>query len=79
MTLHERLEELLRTALNDDALSLEDETRFDELPDWDSVAFINVLFSLESAFGTQLDPGALGAIETIGGLKGYLAERGVAA
>ena len=79
MTLHDRLEEMLRTALNDDTIALEDGSRFDELPDWDSVAFINFLFALEAAFGRPFDPGTLMAFDTFGGLKSYLDQQGVAA
>jgi acyl carrier protein len=73
--LHERIEELLRTILGDETLSLAEETRFEDLPGWDSVAFINLLFGLETAIGTQLDPEAVRKLETIGSLEAYVGSR----
>ena len=75
MTLHERLEELFQSVLNDDALSLRDEMTASEVPGWDSVAHINLMFSIEQAFGVQFQGNELAEFKNIGELKAYLARK----
>ena len=76
MTLHQRLEELFRTVFNDDALVLRDEMTAADVPGWDSVEHINLMFSLEDEFGVQFRGNELAELPDIGALKRYLEERG---
>ena len=76
MTLHQRLEELFRTVFNDDALVLRDEMTAADVPGWDSVEHINLMFSLEDEFGVQFRGNELAELPDIGALKRFLAERG---
>ncbi|UCD76617.1 MAG: acyl carrier protein [Phycisphaerales bacterium] len=76
MTLHERLEEIFRTVLNDDQLSLSDDTSASDVEGWDSVAHINLMFSIESEFGIQFAGNELAEFKNVGELKRYLESRG---
>ena len=76
MTLHERLEEIFRTVLNDDQLSLSDDTSAADVEGWDSVAHINLMFSIESEFGIQFAGNELAEFKNVGELKQYLEARG---
>ncbi len=76
MTLHEKLEELFRTAFLDDELVLSDETTASDIPGWDSVAHINLMFAIEQEFGVQFAGNQLAELRNIGELKSFLTEQG---
>jgi acyl carrier protein len=76
MSLHKQLEELFREVFNDDGLILTDEMTANDIPGWDSVAHINLMFSIEQAFGVQFAANELAEFKSIGELKRFLAVRG---
>ena len=75
MTLHQRLEQVFRTVFNDDALRLTDETTAADVPGWDSIEHINLMFSLEEEFGMQFVGNELAELEDIGALKRLIEQR----
>lgn len=75
MTLHQRLEAVFRSVFNDDELVLTDETTAADIPGWDSVEHINLMFSLEDEFGVQFVGNELAELENIGALKRLLEQR----
>ena len=76
MTLHERLEELFQNVLGDDAISLRDDMTSADVPGWDSVAHVNLMFTIEQTFGVQFKGNELAEFANIGELKAYLARSG---
>ena len=76
MTLHERLEELFQNVLGDDAIALRDEMTSADVPGWDSVAHVNLMFTIEQTFGVQFKGNELAEFANIGALKAYLARAG---
>jgi acyl carrier protein len=76
MSLHERLEELFRQVFNDDELILTEETTSQDISGWDSVAHINLMFSIEQAFGVEFTGNELAEFQNIGELKRYLTVKG---
>jgi acyl carrier protein len=78
MTLHERLEEVFREVFNDERLSLTDETSSRDISDWDSVAHINLMFSIEQTFRVEFTGNQLAQLQNIGELKRFLVSRGCA-
>jgi len=75
MTLHERLETVFQAVLGNDELVLTDETTPGDVEGWDSVAHINLMFSLESEFAIQFAGNELAEFANIGELKSYLQQR----
>ena len=75
MKLHERLEQIFQTVLNDDELLLTDETTASDVEDWDSVAHINLMFSIESEFDVQFTGNELAEFKNLGELKQFLQAR----
>ena len=75
MTLHDRLEELFQTVLNDDELELRDDMATVDVPGWDSVAHINLMFSIEEAFGVQFAGNTFAEFKDIGELKQFIADQ----
>lgn len=72
MTLHERLEELFQNVLGDDSIALRDDMTSADVPGWDSVAHVNLMFSIEQVFGVQFKGNELAEFANIGELKAYL-------
>jgi acyl carrier protein len=75
MTLHDRLEEVLRTFFNDDELVLTPETVPADVPGWDSLAQVNVVFAIEEAFGIQLGDEQISRFSSIAELEAQIAAR----
>jgi acyl carrier protein len=65
----ERLEELVRGLFNDDAIVLRDDLVWRDIPGWDSLAHVNLIFSVEQTFGIEFDDEELGTFVTVGDLK----------
>jgi acyl carrier protein len=72
MTLHDQLQELFRQVFNDDELLLTDETTVNDIPGWDSVAHLNLMFSIEERFGVMFSGNDLAEFKDIGELKQFL-------
>ena len=73
MTLHQQLEEVFHNVFNDDEIVLTDETTAKDIPGWDSIAHINLMFSIEDAFGVQFEGNQLAEFKNVGELKEFLA------
>lgn len=75
----ERIEQVVRSLLNDEDIELNDESTAADVPGWDSLANVNILFGVEEEFGVQLADG-LSGFETVGdlarGVDDALASRG---
>jgi acyl carrier protein len=69
---HDRLLELFRTVLGDDELVLHDHTTAEDVPDWDSLAHVNLMFSIEEQFGVQFRDNEFAELRSIGELRRYL-------
>lgn len=76
MNIHQQLEQVFKDVFNDDSLVLQDEMSSRDIPGWDSVAHINLMFTIESAFGMQFKGNQLAEFRNIGELKTYLAANG---
>jgi acyl carrier protein len=77
MNLQKRLEEVFQEVFDDERLTLTDETTAQDIPAWDSVAHINLMFSIEQAFGVQFSGNELAQLKNIGELKVFLTNKGV--
>jgi acyl carrier protein len=75
LAVHERLETVFRQVFGDDEIALTDQTTSEDIPAWDSVAHITLMFSIEQAFGFQFLGNELAEFQNVGELKAYLAER----
>jgi acyl carrier protein len=75
MNVHQQLQQVFRDVFNDESLVLRDEMTSQDIAGWDSVAHINLMFSVESAFGIQFIGNELAELKNIGELKAVLEER----
>jgi acyl carrier protein len=74
-SVHERLEALFRQVFGDDEIVLTDATTAEDVPGWDSVAHINLMFGIEQAFGVQFLGNELAEFQNVGELVRYLTAR----
>jgi len=72
MEVHEQLEGLFRDVFDDEKLVLTDETTARDIPKWDSLAHINLMFSIEQTFGVRFKGNELAEMKNIGELKSFL-------
>jgi len=70
--LPEQLTDVFRAVFGDDDLVVTDETTSADVPDWDSLANINLLFALEEAFGVRFPDEVFSNFENVGELRLYL-------
>ncbi|MCC6239320.1 MAG: acyl carrier protein [Phycisphaerales bacterium] len=75
MTTHEQLQEVFQTVFADDSIELTPQTTAHDIAQWDSVAHINLMFSIEQAFGIQFAGNELAEFANIGELEKYLETR----
>jgi acyl carrier protein len=76
MNTHERLQEVFQTVFADDSITLTPQTTARDIPQWDSVNHINLMFAIEQAFGVQFAGNELAEFENIGELERYLDANG---
>jgi acyl carrier protein len=72
MTLLQRLEDIFQSVLGDDAIALAPETTAADIPGWDSLAHINLMFSIEQAFGIQFIGNQFAEFRNLGELMAFL-------
>ena len=72
MDQHQQLEEVFREVFNCDDLTLTEAMTAQDIPGWDSVAHINLMFSIEQAFNVRFNGNELAEFKNIGELKAFL-------
>ena len=75
MPLEERLEFVVRLLFNDESIVLTDETTAHDIPGWDSLANVNLMFAVEQEFGIQFSDEEFGQFANIGALKAQIARK----
>ena len=75
MTIDDRLEEIIRQLVGDPTLELPDDAPLQDLPGWDSVVQINLMFALEQKLGISFNGSEIFEFETVGQLKRFAADR----
>jgi acyl carrier protein len=68
-----RLTDVFRTAFADEDIELRPEMTADDIPAWDSVAHIQLIFAIEEEFGITLSTKDLEELENVGALQAVVA------
>ena len=69
MSVSSRLEQLLRELFNDDELVIDDDLTAGDVPGWDSLTNVNLMFSVEQEFGITFADSELAGFSNIGELR----------
>lgn len=72
MTVLDRMQQVIREVLDDDQLILTDDLQARDVEGWDSLAHINIMFTLESEFDVEFDDEQMSRLRNVGELRRYL-------
>lgn len=62
----EKLETIFRDVFDDESIILTDETNSSDIPDWDSLAHIQLIAAIEDKFGIKFTLGEVVSAENVG-------------
>ena len=75
MLVHDELEQLFRDVFGDDTIELTEETTARDVPQWDSLGHVNLMFAIEERFRVRFRGNELAEFANVGELKRFLDER----
>jgi acyl carrier protein len=73
---HDELERVFRDVFGDESIVLTDATTAADVPGWDSLGHINLMFSIEERFGVQFEGNQLAEFANVGELERFLEANG---
>lgn len=76
MDVRERLTDVFRTVFGDMALTVTPATTAEDIPAWDSLAHINLMFAIEEEFSVRFAGNELAEMANVGELEAYLLTHG---
>ncbi|GAA0294608.1 phosphopantetheine-binding protein [Kineococcus aurantiacus] len=68
----DRMLQVFREVLGRDEVELTDSTTAADVPGWDSLAHINIMYSLEAEFGVRFSDEQLTSFQDVGQLRRFL-------
>jgi acyl carrier protein len=74
--MNDQLLQILADTLGVDASTLNEETSMENTPAWDSVAHLNLVLSLEQAFGQRFSTDEFMQMQSVAAIRGALAAHG---
>jgi acyl carrier protein len=74
MTIDDRLDDIFREVFADDSIAVNDATSPEDIDAWDSLAHINLMFSLEDEFGVAFRDEEFASVKNVGEIKRLLQE-----
>jgi acyl carrier protein len=74
VTTDDRLNRIFRDVFADDSISIEDATATEDIEGWDSLAHINLMFSIEDEFSVKLPDEEFAGAGSVGEIKRLLEE-----
>lgn len=74
MAVHDELEQVFRDALGNESIVLRDEMTAADVPEWDSLGQINLMFTIEERFGVTFEGSQFAEFANVGELEAYLEE-----
>lgn len=73
---YERLNEVFRDVLDDEAIKLQDETVADDVDGWDSFEHINLIVAVEEEFEFKIPMGKTVTMKNVGEMVDLILEKG---
>lgn len=62
------LTEILKDLLGDDSIALTPQTRRDQVPGWDSMAYVSFIVAVEMRFGVKFNVAEVESFEDVGAI-----------
>lgn len=73
--LREQMQDVFRSVLDDPALVLNDSLTAVDVPGWDSLSHVSLMFSIESEFGITFSDSEMTSFENVGQLIGRVEQK----
>ena len=73
------VEQIVSETLGIPAASVHDDLAYDSIPEWSSVAHLDLILTLEGEYDISIDDDAILELTSVGAIRGYLARVGAAA
>jgi len=70
--IYRQLNDIFRDVFDDDSIHLTPETTASDIPDWDSVAHVGLIVSIETRMKIKFKTSELGALHNVGQLVGVV-------
>jgi acyl carrier protein len=77
VALREQLQEVFRDVFDDPSLELTSATTAADIPDWDSLQHVTLLFRIEDEFGIEFIGDEAASLANVGELEALLQKKGV--
>lgn len=65
---------VFRTVFQNESLELKDDSSFEDVPGWDSVAHMNLITAIEEEFNVKFGIGDIMAMNSVGAIRDILAK-----
>jgi acyl carrier protein len=75
MNIKERLTEIFRNEFENDSLEISNETKADDIPNWDSLANINLVVAVEKEFKIKFNSGDLQSLQNVGDMMNLIQKK----
>lgn len=72
MPVHDELERVFRDVFGNEEIVLTDETTASDIPEWDSLGHVRLMFSIEERFGVRFQGNELAEFQNVGQLERFL-------
>lgn len=73
--LHEKVQSIFRHVFDNETLVVGDDTSAKDIPDWDSLAQINIVVGAEADFGVRFQTAEIRALKNVGEFKALIAKK----
>jgi acyl carrier protein len=71
---HDALQQVFRDVFGDDTIVLAETTTARDIPQWDSLGHVNLMFAIEERFGVRFRGNELAELANVGELERFLEE-----
>jgi acyl carrier protein len=75
MGTRERIQEIVRDTLADDGITLREGTAASDVPGWDSMAHVTIMFGIEHEFGVRFDEEEFSGFTSVGELERMIEQK----
>ena len=73
--LYSKLNEVFREVFDDESITVTNETTADDIEDWDSHEYINLIVAIEKKFGIKFNMGEVNSFKNVGEMAGSIVSK----
>jgi acyl carrier protein len=77
MNVFEKLQEIMATALELPTSAIKEDSRMEDIEEWDSLGHVHIMVALEQAFDLYMDVDQFAELDSVPAILNYLASENV--